>query len=101
MSQDSHADDERPGDRLDQRERHVLYAVIHDPFPWTVAELRRDMGKEGRFVSDAITALDAAGLVHRLLVRRPVSEHQAEQVEEVVIPTRAARRLDELQGGPL
>jgi predicted transcriptional regulator len=72
MSQDSHADDERPGDRLDQRERRVLFALIHDPFPWTVAELQRDMGTEGRFASDAITALDAAGLVHRLLVHRPV-----------------------------
>jgi hypothetical protein len=97
----SSQDDETPGDRLDQRERHVLYAVIHDPFPWTVAELRRDMGTEGRFAEDAISALDAAGLVHRFLVHRPVGEHQAEETETVVSPTRAARRLDELQGGPI
>lgn len=94
-------DEQTPGERLDQHERHVLLALIQDPFPWTVAELARDMGKEGRWTEDAVAALDAAGLVHRFVVLRPAGENQREGRVEVVIPTRAARRLDELQGGPL
>jgi hypothetical protein len=95
-------DEQTPGERMDQREQHVLLALIHDPFPWTVAELARDMGKEGRLeTEDAVDALDAAGLVHRFVVLRPSREDQPEERVEVVIPTRAARRLDELQGGPL
>jgi hypothetical protein len=94
-------DEQATGERLDQHERHVLLALIQDPFPWTVAELARDMGKEGRWAEDAVAALDAAGLVHRFVVLRPVGEDQREERVEVVIPTRAARRLDELQGGPL
>jgi hypothetical protein len=94
-------DEQTPGEQLDQREKHVLHALIHDPFPWTVAELARDMGKEGRWTEDAVAALDAAGLVHRYVVLRRSREDQPEERMEVVIPTRAARRLDELQGEPL
>ncbi len=94
-------DEQTPGERSDQRERHVLLALIQDPFPWTVEELARDMGKEGRWTEDAVAALDAAGLVQRFVVLRPAREIQREERVEVVIPTRAARRLDELQGGPL
>jgi hypothetical protein len=95
-------DEQTPGERMDQREQHVLHALMQDPFPWTVAELARDMGKEGRWTEDAVAALDEAGLVHRFVVLRPASrEDQSEERVEVVIPTRAARRLDELQGGPL
>lgn len=94
-------DEQTPGERLDQRERHVLHALLHDPFPWTIAELARDMGNESRWTKDAVAALDAAGLVHRFVVLRPTGEHQPEERVEVVIATRAARRLDELQGEPL
>jgi hypothetical protein len=95
-------DEQTPDERMDQHERHVLLALMQDPFPWTVAELARDMGKEGRWTEDAVAALDAAGLVHRFVVLRPAGEDQrGEERVEVVIPTRAARRLDELQGGPL
>lgn len=94
-------DEQTPGERMDQREKHVLLALTQDPFPWTVAELARDMGKEGRWTEDAVDALDAAGLVHRFVVLRPSREDQREERVEVVIPTRAARRLDELQGGLL
>ena len=94
-------EEQTPGERLDQRERHVLHALVQDPFPWTVAELARDMGREGRWTEDAVAALDAAGLVHRFVVLRPTGEDQSQERVEVVIPTRAARRLDELQGGPL
>jgi hypothetical protein len=94
-------DEQTPGERMDQRERHVLLALTEDPFPWTVAELALDMGKEGRWVEDAVAALGAAGLVHRFVVLRLAGEDQPEERVEVVIPTRAARRLDELQGGPL
>jgi hypothetical protein len=94
-------DEQASGERLDQHERHVLLALIQDPFPWTVAELARDMGKEGCWTENALAALDAAGLVLRFVVLRPASEDQREERVEVVIPTRAARRLDELQGGPL
>jgi hypothetical protein len=59
------------------------------------------MGKEARWTKDAVAALDAAGLVHRFVVLRPAREDQPGERVEVVIPTRAARRLDELQGGPL
>jgi hypothetical protein len=94
-------DEKTPGERMDQRERHVLLALTQDPFPWTIAELARDMDKEGHWTEDAVAALDAAGLVHRFVVLRPAREDQPEDRVEVVIPTRAARRLDELQGGPL
>lgn len=94
-------DEQTPGEQLDQHQRHVLLALIQDPFPWTVAELARDMDKEGRWTEDAVAALDAAGLVHRFVVLRPAREDQREERIEVVIPTRSARRLDELQGGPL
>jgi predicted transcriptional regulator len=71
-------DEQTPDERLDQHERHVLLALLQDPFPWTVAELARDMGKEGRWTEDAVAALDAAGLVHRFVVLRPVGEDQRE-----------------------
>jgi hypothetical protein len=81
----SATDDEQTlGERMDQRERMVLYMLFHDPFPWTAEELERELGsQEG--VDDAISSLAAAGLVRRL--------------GEFVIPTRAARRCDELYDG--
>lgn len=95
-------DDETPGERVDRRQSVILHALITDPLLWTVAELEREMGKEGRWTRDAIAALDDAGLVHRFIVTRAVTEDQAEHTsDEIVIATRAARRLDELQGGPL
>ena len=36
-------DEQTPGERQDQREQRVLQALLQDPFPWTVAELARDM----------------------------------------------------------
>jgi hypothetical protein len=92
-------DEQTPGERLDQREKHVLLALTEDPFPWTVEELARDMGREGCWAEDAVAALDAAGLVHRFVVLRPTREDQREERVEVIIPTRAARRSDELHGG--
>lgn len=94
-------DEQTPDERLDRHERHVLLALLQDPFPWTVAELARDMGKEGGWTEDAVAALDAAELVNRFVVLRPAREDQPEERVEVVIPTRAARRLDELQGESL
>jgi hypothetical protein len=51
------------------------------------------MGKHGFEADDAICGLDAAGLVHRLVVSRSSDLH-AER-EEIVIPSRAARRHDD------
>jgi hypothetical protein len=91
------------GARMDAAEKDVLYTLIQDPFPWTIAELEREMGSMGgaTTAADAVNALDRAGLVHRFIVRRPGSDKVAEKTEEFVIPTRAARRSDELHEGSI
>ncbi|HMH48474.1 MAG TPA: hypothetical protein VK538_12270 [Solirubrobacteraceae bacterium] len=78
--------DETPGDRIDGSEKTVLLVLFHDPVPWTVEELGRELGDPGDPV-DAVARLAGAGLVHRL--------------GDFVFPTRAARRSDELYDGAL
>lgn len=90
MSSDTH--DQTPGEKMDQREKGILNSLLTDPSLWTVGELVRDAGHHGTEVTDAIFALESAGLVHRFVVSRI----QGQEPEEVVIPTRAARRSDEL-----
>jgi hypothetical protein len=74
------------GDRMDGSERTVLLVLFHDPLPWTVEELGRELGDRGDAI-DAVGRLVGAGLVHRL--------------GDFVFPTRAARRSDELYEGVL
>lgn len=69
---------------IDQREREVLYLLFHDPYPWTVEELRREVGTEAE---SSVGSLAGAGLLHRF--------------GDFVIPTRAARRSDELHEGAI
>jgi hypothetical protein len=45
--------------------------------------------------------LAVAVAVHRFIMRRPSAEGVAEKTEVVVIPTRAARRSDELHEGAI
>lgn len=78
------SDEQTPGERMDRRERTVLHLLIQDPFPWTIEELGRELGDRAS-TSDAVATLAGAGLVHRF--------------GEFVIPTRSARRSDELHEG--
>lgn len=78
------SEEQTPGERMDRRERTVLHLLIQDPFPWMIEELGRELGDETS-TSDAVAALAGAGLVHRF--------------GEFVIPTRSARRSDELYEG--
>jgi hypothetical protein len=80
------SDEMTPGERMDQRQRMVLYMLIQDPFPWTIDELGREFGDRGD-ISDAVAELVTEGLVHRF--------------GEFVIPTRTARRADELYQGAI
>ncbi len=80
------SEQETPGERLDRRERLVLQLLLHDPFPWSVQELEHELGNEGH-ATDAIRSLAGSGLIHRL--------------GDFVIPTRAARRSDDLYQGAL
>jgi hypothetical protein len=80
-----------PGERMDNTEREVLFLLYRDPFPWTVEELGRELGDLGN-ASDAVTSLAAAGLLHRF----PAVARRDGAGPEFVIPTRAARRSDEL-----
>lgn len=59
--------------------------MFSDPSPWTVQELGRELDGELR-AEDAVRELAGAGLVHRL-------------VGDFVVPTRAARRADDLHEG--
>lgn len=78
--------DEMTGaDRLDQRQRTVLMLLFSDPSPWTVQELGRELNGE-QLAEDAVRELAGAGLVHRL-------------VGDFIVPTRAARRADDLYEG--
>ena len=80
-----------PGERMDNTEREVLFLLYRDPFPWTVEELGRELGDLGN-AADAVTSLAAAGLLHRF----PAVARRDGSGPEFVIPTRAARRSDEL-----
>jgi hypothetical protein len=75
-------DEETTADRLDQRQKTVLMLLFSDPSPWTVQELGRELHGE-QLAEDAVRELAGAGLVHRL-------------VGDFVVPTRAARRADDL-----
>lgn len=86
MSAADSSDDKTPGERMDDRERCVLYLLFHDPCPVTIAELGRELGDESN-AADAVAALAAAGLVHRF--------------GDFVITTRAARRSDALHEGAI
>lgn len=88
--------EETPGERMDRRERLVLYMLFRDPFPWTIEEMGRELGDHGHAV-DAIAALATDGLVHRFTATALPSK----QPVEFVIPTRTARRSDELYGGAI
>ena len=69
---------------IDRREKEVLYLLFQDPHPWTLDELTREVGKEAE---TSVGALVGAGLLHRL--------------GDFVMPTRAARRSDELHEGAI
>jgi predicted transcriptional regulator len=71
---------------LDQRERTVLYLLLHEPVPWSVDEIGVTLG-DRTDAADAVGGLASAGLVHRL--------------GDFVFPTHAARRSDELHEGAL
>ena len=75
-------------DVITQYERVALMLLFEYEHPWTRAELEREIagtkGKPGN-VSTAIDSLYAAGLVHLS--------------GEMVIPTRPARRMEELNPG--
>ena len=60
--------------------------LLGDDSPWTLAELVRELSDDNDTV-DAVNSLYGAGLVHRL--------------GDFVLPTRAARRADELYDGAL
>jgi hypothetical protein len=88
--------EEMPGERMDRRQRMVLYMLFRDSFPWTVEEMGRELGDHGQ-AADAIAELATDGLVHRFEVAAlPGREHV-----EFVIPTRTARRSDELYEGAM
>ncbi len=87
---ETHGERTDPGERMDNTEREVLFLLYRDPFPWTVEELGRELGDLGN-ASDAVTSLAAAGLLHRF----PAAA-RGDAGSEFVIPTRAARRSDEL-----
>jgi len=53
--------DQTPGDRMDESERTVLLVLFHDPFPWTVEELGRELRDQGDAI-DAVGRLAGAGL---------------------------------------
>jgi hypothetical protein len=75
-----------PGERMDNSQKTVLLMLFDDRVPWTLDELGREL-KSQLDAADAVSALAGAGLVHRL--------------GDFVIPTRAARRSDELYEGAL
>jgi hypothetical protein len=89
----STTDEGTPGERMDRTERSILQLLLCDGFPWTVDELGRGLGDQGRAV-DAVASLAGDGLVHRVSAAPPDGEPV-----EFVVPSRAARRSDELYGG--
>lgn len=86
MSESEHIHhEESPCERVAADDNLVLSVVLSEPFPWTVAELGRELDEEAKYIDDCVAHLVAAGLLHRL--------------GEFVFPTRAARRAVELQVG--
>jgi hypothetical protein len=83
---DRNPHDMEPGERMDNSQRTVLLSLFDDHVPWTLDDLGREL-KCRLDAADAVSALAGAGLVHRL--------------GDFVIPTRAARRSDELYEGAL
>jgi hypothetical protein len=71
-----------PSDDDDRLDRTILVLLLdrEPPWPCSVVELRRDLGRDP---ADALARLHLAGLIYRL--------------GEFVWPTRAAIRADELQ----
>jgi hypothetical protein len=66
--------------REDALDDEVLRLLFSSPYPWTVAELDRELGSSE--AQDGIGRLAGAGLIHR--------------IEDFAFPTRAARRAREL-----
>jgi hypothetical protein len=83
---DRNPDHTEPGERMDNSQKTVLLMLFDDRVPWTLDELGREL-KNQLDAADAVSALAGAGLVHRL--------------GDFVIPTRTARRSDELYEGAL
>jgi hypothetical protein len=83
---DRNPDPMEPGERMDNSQKTVLLMLFDDRVPWTLDELGSEL-KSQLDAADAVSALAGAGLVHRL--------------GDFVIPTRAARRSDELYEGAL
>lgn len=83
---DRNPDDMDPGEQMDTSQRTVLLMLFDDRVPWTLDELGREL-KSHSDAADAVASLAGAGLVHRL--------------GDFVVPTRAARRSDELYGGAI
>jgi hypothetical protein len=77
-------DDQQEVHPIDQREKLVLYLLFQDAYPWTLDELTREIGKEAE---TSVGSLVGAGLLHRF--------------GDFVMPTRAARRSDELDEGAI
>jgi hypothetical protein len=89
MSATDRNPDMEPGERMDNSQKTVLLMLFEDRVPWTLDELGRELKNQldAADAADAVSALTGAGLVHRL--------------GDFVIPTRAARRSDELYEGAL
>jgi hypothetical protein len=82
-------DDQTAADLGIRTEKRALTLLLEDGFPWSFAELARELGDpaDDGVAVDAITALACAGLIHR--------------IGDFVFPSHAARRADELYGGAL
>ncbi|HLB21256.1 MAG TPA: hypothetical protein VK605_04060 [Solirubrobacteraceae bacterium] len=66
--------------REDALDDEILRLLFSSPYPWTVAELARELGSGD--AEDGVGRLVGAGLAHR--------------IEDFAFPTRAARRAREL-----
>jgi hypothetical protein len=86
MSATDRSPDMEPGERMDNSQKTVLLMLFDDSVPWTLDELGREL-KSQLDAAAAVSALAGAGLVHR--------------PGDFVIPTRAARRSDELYEGAI
>jgi len=75
-----------PAEQADSLDKIVLLLLFDDRMPWTVDELGRELNSRLE-AADAVASLAGAGLVHRF--------------GDFVIPTRAARRSDEIFETPI